>query len=280
MLTDIGRVRKVNEDSVAFVAPAAGTPEENVGFLALVADGMGGHAAGEIASALAAEEVRRAVYASDAPPPEALRAALESANRAILDYSAAHPDTRGMGTTCTAILVRGGLLWLAHVGDSRAYLLRESALTQFSDDQTLHAQLIREGVMTPEEAANSPGGNIILQALGARDNFEPTISERGLELRVGDIVLLCSDGLHNLVSHSEIARILQANTPQEACRELVEKALAAGGNDNISVGVFCVVAADPPRDRDQAATKPIKIVVGDAAISGGAPDPAKTRVEG
>jgi protein phosphatase len=277
MLTDIGRVRSTNEDTVAFVAPAGGTPEEKVGFLALVADGMGGHAAGEVASALAADVVRREVYSSDESPPRALLAAFESANRAILDYSAANPETRGMGTTCTAILIRGDLLWLAHVGDSRAYLLRESALLQLSDDQTLHARLIRDGVMTPDQAQKSPGGNFILQALGARDKFEPTIFETGLELRLGDAVLLCSDGLHNLVTDADILEIIRANNPQEACRELIEKALAAGGVDNVSVGVFRMVDADLARNRDQAATKPIRIVTDDDAVSR---DPVETRCEG
>ena len=276
MLTDIGRVRSTNEDTVAFVTPAEGTPEEKVGFLALVADGMGGHAAGEVASALAADVVRREIYSSDEAPPRALLEAFESANRAILDYSAANPKTRGMGTTCTAILIRDDLLWLAHVGDSRAYLLQESALLQLSDDQTLHARLIRDGVMTPEQAQKSPGGNFILQALGARDKFEPTIFETGFKLRLGDTVLLCSDGLHNLVTGADILEIIRANNPQEACRELIEKALAAGGADNISVGVFRIVDAALARNRDQAATKPIRIVADDAA----SPDPVETRCEG
>ena len=276
MLTDIGRVRSTNEDTVAFVTPAEGTPEEKVGFLALVADGMGGHAAGEVASALAADVVRREVYSSGEAPPRALLEAFESANRAILDYSAANPETRGMGTTCTAILIRGDLLWLAHVGDSRAYLLRESALLQLSDDQTLHARLIRDGLMTPEQAQKSPGGNFILQALGARDKFEPTIFETGFKLRLGDTVLLCSDGLHNLVTSADILEIIRANNPQEACRELIEKALAAGGADNISVGVFRIADAALARNRDQAATKPIRIIADDAV----SPDPVETRCEG
>ncbi len=279
MLTDIGRVRSTNEDTVAFVAPAEGTPEEKVGFLALVADGMGGHAAGEVASALAADVVRQVVYSSGEAPPRALRMAFESANRAILDYSAANPGARGMGTTCTAILIRGDHLWLAHVGDSRAYLLRESALLQLSDDQTLHARLIRDGIMTPEQAQKSPGGNFILQALGARDTVEPTIFETGRELRLGDTVLLCSDGLHNLVTDADILEIIRANKPPEACRELIEKALAAGGVDNVSVGVFRIVDATLARNRDQAATKPIRIVADDEAVSAASPDPIETRCE-
>ena len=279
MLTDIGRVRSTNEDTVAFVAPAEGTPEEKVGFMALVADGMGGHAAGEVASALAADVVRRVVYSSSEAPSRALRTAFESANRAILDYAAANPGARGMGTTCTTILIRNNLLWLAHVGDSRAYLLREGVLLQLSDDQTLHARLIRDGVMTPEQAQKSPGGNFILQALGARDKFEPTIFDAGRELRPDDTVLLCSDGLHNLVTDADILAIVHANNPQEACRELVEKALAAGGIDNVSVGVFRIVDAPLARNRDQAATKPIRVVADDA-VAVAFPDSVETRREG
>jgi protein phosphatase len=130
--------------------------------------------------------------------------------------------------------------------------------------------------MTPEQAQKSPGGNFILQALGARDKFEPTIFETGFELRLGDAVLLCSDGLHNLVSDADILKIIRANNPQEACRELIEKALAAGGVDNVSVGVFRVVDAALARNRDQAATKPIRIIADDAV----SPDPVETRCEG
>lgn len=263
MRTDVGRVRQSNEDSVAFVAPAEGAPEEKLGYFALVADGMGGHAAGEVASALAAEVVRRVFFSLDVPTPQALKAAFEAANRAILDQATSEPACRGMGTTCTAIVIRDGRLWLAHVGDSRAYILRDGRLTQLSDDQTLHAQLVREGVLTPEEAERTPGGNVILQALGTRPEISPTIWSDGLPLRVGDAILLCSDGLSNLVRDEEIAAIATGRAPQEACRLLVDAALDAGGYDNVSVGVFVIEASERKAVVSQAATQRIPIANSD-----------------
>ncbi|MBG0811494.1 serine/threonine-protein phosphatase [Methylosinus sp. H3A] len=259
MRTDVGRVRSSNEDSVAFVAPAPDAPEAKSGYLAIVADGMGGHAAGEVASALATEVVRRVFYSLDVEPPRALKAAFDAANRAVFEQSAREPECKGMGTTCTAVVIRDGRLWLAHVGDSRAYIVRGREVSQLSDDQTLHAQLVREGVMTQEEVERSPGGNVILQAVGTRKEVAPTIWSEGLPLAIGDAIVLCSDGLSNLVSDVELAAIVPERAPQESCRLLVDAALAAGGHDNISVGVFRIVA--PPGARsDQAATQKISVV--------------------
>ena len=257
--TDVGCVRQLNEDSVAFIASAGPSQARDHGALALVADGMGGHAAGEVASALALEVVRRVYYSLDKIPSEALRAAFDAANRAIFDYAAKHPDCAGMGTTCTALGVRDDLLWLAHVGDSRAYLMRDGRLTQLSDDQTLHAQLVRDGVMSPEDAGKGAGSNVILQALGTRLDVEPTIWTEGLPLRQGDIVVLCSDGLTNLVSDASIAEAVSKNPPPEACRLLIEAARRGGGHDNISIGVFLTETDAADRTADQAATKRINI---------------------
>lgn len=259
MLTHVGRVRSTNEDVVMFVAPGDGMPEKEAGFLALVADGMGGHAAGEVASALAADVIRRTVYSLRDLPQKVLQIAFEAANRAIIEHGAANPGTKGMGTTCTVLLICNDYLWLGHVGDSRAYLLRDGTLKQLSDDQTLHAQLIRDGIMTEAEAAKSPGGNYILQALGAREIILPSISAQGEQLKAGDLLLLCSDGLYNLVTDIEITTIMCANDPQEACRELIETALAAGGFDNISAGVFKITRPELTRTSGQAATREIKI---------------------
>ena len=131
-------------------------------------------------------------------------------------------------------------------------------LDQLSDDQTLHAQLIRDGVMTAEEAEVSPGGNLILQALGARDEIAPTVPARGWQLRASDILLLCSDGLYTLVKDAEIVKVLRGSNPEEACHDLIEKALAAGGSDNISVGVFQIVDAAPARKPDAAPPTTLK----------------------
>jgi protein phosphatase len=264
MRTDVGRVRSSNEDAVVFVAPAEGSPEARRGYFALVADGMGGHAAGEVASALAAEVVRRVFFSLDRPPAQSLEAAFEAANRAILDEAARRPECKGMGTTCTAIAIRDARLWLAHIGDSRAYILRDGEITQLSDDQTLHAQLVRDGVLTQEEADKSPGGNVILQALGTRPDIAPTIWTEGLPLRIGDLLLLCSDGLSNLVADDELVSIVSGRPPQQACPELIEAALRAGGYDNVSVGVFLIEAREQGLRADQAATQRIVIADPDA----------------
>src|SRR5277367_2408884 len=175
MRTDPGLVRPLNEDSVAWVTPQDEDIAKSRGSLALVADGMGGHAAGEIASALAADVVRRLYYDLDGPVPQVLSNAFTAANRAILEYAADHPDCRGMGTTCTVLAFRDARVWLAHIGDSRAYLLRDRELIQLSEDQTLVAKLVREGTMTQEEASHSPVSNVILQALGTSNNIKPII---------------------------------------------------------------------------------------------------------
>jgi protein phosphatase len=259
MLTDVGRIRKTNEDKVLYVAPEVGASEEKIGFLALVADGMGGHAAGEVASEMAAELIRNLVYSSRERPPQALSNAFHMANRAIFEQSQNDPELRGMGTTCTAILIRDETLYLAHIGDSRAYLWRNDDFRQLSDDQTLHAKLVRDGLMTAEEALTAPGGNFILQALGARESIEPTISEHGLKLESGDRLLLCSDGLYSFVKDAEIAKLIAAEAPAEACQHLVDAANGAGGADNISVGIFQILNTPPPERREQASTKPILV---------------------
>lgn len=259
MLTDIGRVRASNEDAVAYVIPSQSDPAAGKGCLLLVADGMGGHAAGEVASALAVEAVRRVYYSLEGPVPEALMAAFEAANRAIFEYGEREPHCRGMGTTCTALAIKSGQLWLAHVGDSRAYLLRGGKLTQLSEDQTLQAQMIREGLMTKEEARAAGGGNVILNALGTGPDVFPSVWEKGIPLAEGDILILCSDGLWNMLDDAEIAAIASHAAPPEACRALLDAALDAGGYDNVSVGVFAVRAAAETAMETQKTTRPIAI---------------------
>jgi serine/threonine protein phosphatase PrpC len=252
MRTDPGAVRPLNEDSVSFVTPLAGDPAAAQGSLLLVADGMGGHAAGEVASALAAQTVRRVYYEYAGAVPQVLGAAFEAAHRAIHSWAEQNPECKGMGTTCTAIAVRDGHAWLAHVGDSRAYLVRNGFLTQLSEDQTLVAQLVREGKLSAEQAHNSPVSNVILQAVGATEGLVPAIWSEPLRLAHNDTIVLCTDGLTGVVSDNVIAERATKLPPIEACEALIEAALAAGAPDNVSVGVFrMVVATDEP---DEEAT--------------------------
>ena len=248
MLSDVGLVRSVNEDSVGFVVPAE---TGQVGMM-LVADGMGGHSAGEVASRLAAEVIRRCLFEVPGPVPRILSTAYTVANKAILDYAASHPECAGMGTTCTVLVFSADKLFLGHVGDSRAYVLRHATLKQLSEDQTLVAKMVREGVMTAEEARLSEHGNIILQALGTTPEVAPDIWGEGVALQAGDTLLVCSDGLHGLVPDDVIAEVAGRLAPAEACEELVRRALQAGGHDNVSVGVMRAFITDDAgrADRD------------------------------
>jgi PPM family protein phosphatase len=261
MRTDPGRVRTLNEDAVVWVTPSEHEAAGGRGSLALVADGMGGHAAGEVASALAADVIRRLYYDLDGPNPRVLAEAFSAANRAILEYAAEHPECKGMGTTCTVLAFHDGQAWLAHIGDSRAYLLRDATLTQLSQDQTLVAKLVSEGTLTPEEAEHSPMHNVILQALGTSPNFKPIIGARGLPLREGDVFVLCSDGVCGLVPDAKIAEVAARLPPQEACHALIEAALEAGGHDNASLGIFSVAARAEPDTASHTTTRRIKVSV-------------------
>lgn len=270
MLSDVGRVRQHNEDSVAFVVPPERGSAPEGDSLLLVADGMGGHAAGDVASSLAAEVVRRVFFELKGPVPSLLSTAFSAANNAIIGYAQDHPDCAGMGTTCTALAIRDGRVWLAHVGDSRAYLLRGEKLTQLSEDQTLVRKLVKDGAMTEEEAKVSENNNVLLQAMGTQAELKPELWNDGLQLVPDDVLILCSDGLHGLVDDPAIATIAKSAVPLDACQRLIHEALAAGGHDNVSVGVFRAVPAFSS-DARNAETRPI------ATITSASGEPAGTR---
>jgi PPM family protein phosphatase len=261
MRSDTGLVRELNEDAVAWITPQDKNVAASQGSLALVADGMGGHAAGEVASAMAAEVIRRVYYDLKGPAPKVLAMAFSEANRAIIDYASRHPECKGMGTTCTVFVFRDGKAWLAHIGDSRAYLLRKDRLMQLSEDQTLVAKMISEGSIPKEESSHSPVQNVILQALGAMSEIKPMIASSGIPLQSGDVLILCSDGLFNMVPDTTIAEIAGRLPPQEACDALIEAALAQGGHDNASLGVFCVGAHTETKTGTEPTTRRIKLPI-------------------
>jgi serine/threonine protein phosphatase PrpC len=181
--------------------------------------------------------------AGGAAPPVLLREAIEQANATILEKAGREADLAGMGTTVTALLLADGRVYLAHVGDSRLYILRGRHLHCLSRDHTLVAEMVRRGVLSHVDARVHPDRNVIYKAVGTAAELEPTVSERGLPVRPGDRLLLCSDGLTDLVTDDVIARELWQHDPPEACRALVQRALDAGGHDNITVGAFRVVEA-------------------------------------
>lgn len=226
--SDVGRRRPANEDTYA-LAPELG--------LYLVADGMGGHRAGQVASGLAA---RAAVVALRAQrdgrrgPGDRLRACVEAANAEILSSSRAKPELAGMGTTIVALLADGARVALAHVGDSRAYLIRAGAARRLTDDHTVVGELVRRGEISEQAAARHPQRHVLLRALGVGRTVEPDLLELAPE--AGDLFLLCSDGLTGHVEDDEIATLIGAAPDLDAaCERLVDLANGRGGDDNITV---------------------------------------------
>lgn len=219
--TDVGCVRDHNEDSLAVKPP-----------LFVVADGMGGHAAGEVASEIAVQVISDRAPAG--PDAEALEAAVEEANAAILQAARDGRGREGMGTTCTAAILEGERLVIAQVGDSRAYLLHQGTLQQLTRDHSLVADMIEAGQLTPEEARNHPNRSMITRALGSAPATKPDLYEINVE--TGDRLLLCSDGLTSMLRDEDIERILaRCHDPQRAAAQLVNEAIAAGGYDNVTV---------------------------------------------
>ncbi|HWH31253.1 MAG TPA: Stp1/IreP family PP2C-type Ser/Thr phosphatase [Egibacteraceae bacterium] len=235
--TDVGRVREGNEDSL-FAGRA----------VFAVADGMGGHQAGEVASEAALRPIAALdgqEFAAPEAAQDALVEAVVDANRSVVSQARSDPSLRGMGTTLTAVLVRDNHLHIAHVGDSRAYLLRGGRdMTQLTTDHTLVEQLIREGRLARSEAAVHPQRSVITRAIGV-DQQVQVDSLPPLQLQPGDQVLLCSDGLTGPVDDHTIAEVLAGTADGDtACRQLIEAANAAGGPDNITV-VLLRLEGDP-----------------------------------
>lgn len=228
--TDVGLRRSQNEDRFAWWRS-----DSDAGHVVLVvADGMGGARAGEVASQIAVDHVLEGARAlGDAPTVDGLREVVERANRAVHDESLAHPERRGMGTTCTVVVVRDARAWFAHVGDSRAYLLRDGALSQLTRDHSLVAQLVEFHHLTPEEARSDPRRNVVTRSVGVA----PTVEVDGGEaaLQSGDTLLVSTDGLHGLVEDAELAAPAAGPDLEGACATLVELAKARGGHDNITL---------------------------------------------
>ncbi len=231
--TDTGLVRDNNEDS-AFAGP----------YLLAVADGVGGNAAGEVASATTTYVVSAMSLAHPGTHPlSLLQSSIEEARGQVHAGVEADPARHGMATTLTAILTDGQRFGLAHVGDSRAYLLRDGGLAPLTSDHTLVQAMVDTGRITAEEAAASPMRSVVLQAIDAEST--PTPDLIWLDLRAGDRLLLCSDGLTDLVSDTQILRLLSADARSFAATGLVRAALEAGGRDNVTCVVADVVDAEP-----------------------------------
>jgi protein phosphatase len=238
MATDPGCQRENNEDTVRVVRPD-GTDLARHGMMAVVCDGMGGHLGGETASRIAADVIARE-YMAHADPGEGLRTAVIAANRAIHDAAKADQALRGMGTTCTALVLRGGMAWCAHVGDSRCYLIRDEQIFLMTEDHSAVMAMVRDRAISREEAGEHPDKNVISRALGSHAEVEVTTWPRPFVVRPGDRFLLCSDGLHDVISEESVREASLLTPPHEACRELVARTRAAGAPDNVSVIVLVV----------------------------------------
>jgi len=238
------------------------------GVLLLVADGMGGAAGGKLASGLACSFILAALHESwtaetvrtERRFAQRLRAAVEKANRRIHEHARRNPECAGMGTTATVAGVLRGTVYVAQVGDSRAYLVRGGRATQLTRDQSLVQQMIDAGALTPEEAERSAHGNLILQALGVEPAVAVELTSQ--ELRRGDVIVLCSDGLHRVVRAEEIANaVARLAEPEAVCAELVALANDRGGPDNVTIVIARVDGAglDAPQPSDDVSHRPLAL---------------------
>ena len=241
--TDVGLVRSENQDFGACTTVVEEQQSPSKARLLIVADGMGGHRGGATASRLATETLKDHFLAVDGPDmAAALRDSLLAANARIFSEAQANPELRGMGTTTSVLAVRDGNGWLAHVGDSRIYRVRGDSIEQLTDDHSLVATMVREGLLTSEEAENHPRRNVLQRSMGVAADVD--VDVRGpLELQEGDTFILCSDGLHGVVKEQELKEIARESI-ETAADEFVKRALERGAPDNVTVIVARVEAAD------------------------------------
>ena len=232
--TDVGLVRSENQDFGTYTTPEEEKDGLPGGRLLIVADGMGGHRGGATASRLAAETVKSQYLGAETSDiPRALLESLTRANARIFSEAQANPELRGMGTTTSVLAIRGRLGWLAHVGDSRIYLVRGDEIRQLTQDHSLVASMVREGLLTPREAETHPRRNVLQRSMGVAEDVEIDVVGP-IELHVDDTFILCSDGLHGVVKEDELRQIAQQSI-EDAADELLRRALDRGAPDNVTV---------------------------------------------
>jgi len=245
VLSDVGKKRAHNEDSCIFCVPQDMALLYDRGLLFAVADGMGGASAGELASRLALQMLVQEYYAEkEGTIPIRLKEALEAANARVFTEAERNPAFHGMGTTVSAVAIHGCCAYIGQVGDSRVYLKRsDRRIVQITDDHSLVAEQVRNGYLSEQEARNHSLKNLITRAVGIKDTVEVDLFS--LRLQENDLLLLCSDGLSNMLDDKQISSVLTSESVQGAVRMLVGKALENGGNDNITA-ILLRVAGEPP----------------------------------
>ena len=241
--TDAGCVREANEDSGRHVLPNDPETRTRKGILTIVADGMGGHASGEVASQMAVDLISEYYYGSNnANAPKALQNAVAQASAEIYEYSMTDEKLFGMGTTVIALVLQNGQAFSAHVGDSRLYRLHGNQMQLLTMDHSQVMEMVKHGIISMEEARNHDDKNVILRAVGTQPEVEVEVSAPFAAV-AGDEFLLCSDGLCDMIEDEEIRQIWAANRDvHNACEQLIEEAKRRGGHDNITVGIVRVAA--------------------------------------
>lgn len=254
VLTDKGPRRESNEDCGKLILPQDPERLASHGVLAIVADGMGGHEGGEVASHMAVHIVSEAYSTARTDPQTALVEAFETANREIYALSRHRSELAGMGTTCTAVAVVNGTAYSAHIGDSRAYLVRGGRIYRMTEDHSATMALVKQGLITMSEAREHEGRNVILRAMGTHPEVEVATWDAPFSLWPDDRMLLCSDGLHDIVTDSEICSIAGSVEPCEACSGLLNLALERMCTDNVTVAVLRVYEDSQPHRAGTEAT--------------------------
>lgn len=233
--TDLGNVRTNNEDAGSFFKVAG--ENNQPGYLLLVADGMGGHNAGEVASRMAVEVIREEYFRNggNGNKEKALARAFEMANKKIFEAATANENYRGMGTTCTAVIIAGQHLYFGHAGDSRAYLYKQNNISRITEDHTYVQQLVKNGDITAAEAETHPQRNILTNAMGTKPSLRVDTGICALLFEKGDRLLLCSDGLYDYLTDAELAAVMPTGSLQQLADYLIGEAKRRGGKDNITV---------------------------------------------
>lgn len=234
--SDPGQQREENQDYCAYFAPEDGILHKK-GILMALADGMGGHSGGAVASKTAVDVLMEEYYRDGSPDiPESLNRAFLKANEVVIAKGEGDEALRGMGSTLTAVVLKKDKIYYAHVGDSRGYIIHKNRITQFTEDHSLVAGLVKAGYISEKEAETHPDRNIITRAIGIKPDLKVDVSRLSHKAQKGQYILLCCDGLHGVVSEDEILETVKTyQDPDILCEKLVDKANEHGGPDNITV---------------------------------------------
>lgn len=248
VLSDMGNIRSNNEDVGMFYRIADEEITREKGYLLIVADGMGGHKAGEVASKLAIETITQQYFKQNGNRgiEKNLLRAFTMANKRIYELANSQKSYHGMGTTCSAFVVVGDMVYYAHVGDSRGYMVKNKSITQITEDHTYVQELVNKGEITTKEAVTHPKRNILTNAMGTKPELRIDTGKCNELFEINDRLLLCSDGLYDYLNEKELAEILDTRPLQEAAEHMISEAKRRGGHDNITVVIS--EKTEPPRE--------------------------------